>query len=60
MDIGMIEANTVILKKTVRYLNGEMKVVVEKRIKDNYKLIDEFFDDMAEEYKSIQSYEQNK
>ncbi len=54
----MLEANTVILKKTVKYLNGEMKVVVEKRIKDNYKLIDEFFDDLAEEYKSIQSYEQ--
>ena len=57
MDIGMLEANTVILRKTVKYLNGEMKVVVEKRIKDNYKLIDEFFDDLAEEYKSIQSYE---
>jgi chromatin remodeling complex protein RSC6 len=57
MDIGMIEANTIILKKTVKYLNGEMKVTVEKRIKDNYKLIDDFFDDLAEEYKSIESYE---
>ena len=58
MDIGMIEANTVILRKTVKYLNGEVKIVVEKRIKDNYKLIDSFFDDLAEEYQSIQSYEQ--
>ena len=54
----MIEANTVILRKTVKYLNGEVKIVVEKRIKDNYKLIDSFFDDLAEEYQSIQSYEQ--
>ena len=58
MDIGMIEANTVILRKTVKYLNGEVKIVVEKRIKDNYKLIDSFFDDLAEEHQSIQSYEQ--
>ena len=57
MDIGMIKANNVILKKTVKYLNGEVKVTVEKRIIDNYKLIDDFFDDLAEEYKSIQSYE---
>ena len=49
MDIGMLEANTVILRKTVKYLNGEMKVVVEKRIKDNYKLIDELVDTNKEE-----------
>ena len=60
MDIGMIEANTVILKKTVKYLNGEVKVTVEKRIKDNYKLIDKFFDNLEEEYQSIQSYENHK
>ena len=59
MDIGMIEANTVILRKTVKYLDGEMKIIVEKRIIDNYKLIDEFFDQLAEEYTSIQSYETN-
>ena len=53
----MLEANTVILKKTVKYLDGTVKTVVEKRIKDNYKLIDDFFDDLAEEYKSIESYE---
>ena len=57
MDIGMIKANNVILKKTVKYLNGEVKVTVEKRIKENYKIIDNFFDDLAEEYQSIQSYE---
>ena len=57
MDVGMLEANTVILKKTVKYLNGEVKTVVEKQIKQNYKLIDDFFDQMADEFKSIQSYE---
>ena len=60
MDIGMIEANTVTLKKTVKYLEGEVKTVVEKQIKTNYKLIDEFFDQLAEEYKSIQSYENHE
>ena len=58
MDIGMIEANTVILKKTVKYLNGEVKEIVEKQIKSNYKTIDNFFDDLEKEYQSIQSYEQ--
>ena len=60
MDIGMIKANNVILKKTVKYLNGEVKVTVEKRIKENYKIIDNFFDDLAEEYQSIQSYENHE
>ena len=60
MDVGMLEANTVILKKTVKYLNGEMKVIVEKRIKDNYELIDDFFDQLADEFKSIESYETNQ
>jgi len=60
MDIGMIKANNVILKKTVKYLNGDVKVVVEKRIKENYKIIDNFFDDLAEEYQSIQSYENHE
>ena len=58
MDIGMIEANTVILKKTVKYLNGEVKEIVEKQIKSNYKTIDNFFDDLEKEYQSTQSYEQ--
>ena len=54
MDIGNIETNNVILKKTVKYLNGEVKVIVEKQIKKNYELIDDFFDQLADEYKSIQ------
>ena len=58
MDIGNIETNNVILKKTVKYLNGEVKVIVEKQIKKNYELIDDFFDQLADEYKSIQSYEE--
>lgn len=57
MDMGMIEHNTIVLRKTVKYLNGDIKVVVEKRINDNYKLIDEFFDGLAEEFKSINQYE---
>tara|TARA_R110002167_G_scaffold274509_1_gene480578 strand:+ start:1342 stop:1515 length:174 start_codon:yes stop_codon:yes gene_type:complete len=55
--MGMIEHNTIVLRKTVKYLDGDVKVVVEKRINDNYKLIDEFFDGLAEEFKSINQYE---
>ena len=58
MDMGMIIENNVILKKTVKYLDGDVKVVVEKRIKDNRKLIDDFYDDLAEEHQFIESYEQ--
>tara|TARA_R110002051_G_C8384976_1_gene445780 strand:- start:204 stop:383 length:180 start_codon:yes stop_codon:yes gene_type:complete len=58
MDFGMLEANTVILKKTMKYLDGDVKIVVEKRILDNYKLINQFFDDMEKEYKTINTYEQ--
>ena len=58
MDIGNIETNNVILKKTVKYLNGDVKTIVEKQIRINYELIDDFFDQLADEYKSIQSYEE--
>ena len=58
MDFGMLEANTVILKKTVRYLDGDIKTVVEKRILDNYTVINEFFDDLEKEYQTINTYEQ--
>ena len=58
MDIGMIEANTVILKKTVKYLNGDVKTIVEKRIKQNYALIDDFFDDLERQYQATNAYEQ--
>jgi len=57
-DIGLLEANTVVLKKTVKYLDGSVKEVVERQIKSNYKTIDALFDDLEEEYQSIQSYEQ--
>ena len=58
MDIGNIETNNVILKKTVKYLNGEVKIIVEKQIRKNFELIDDYFDQLADEYKSIQSYEE--
>ena len=60
MDIGLIEKNTVILKKTVKYLDGDVKTDVEKQIKTNYELIDEFFDQLAEEYKVINMYENHE
>ena len=60
MDVGMLETNTIVLKRTVRYLDGEVKEEVEKQIKTNYKLIDDFFDDMDKEYRSIQSYENHE
>ena len=57
-DIGLLEANTVVLKKTVKYLDGSVKEIVERQIKSNYKTIDALFDDLEKEYQSIQSYEQ--
>ena len=60
IDIGMLEHNTIVLKKTIKYLNGEVKTIVERRIKENYEMIDSFFDDLNEEHESIQSYEQDK
>ena len=58
IDIGNVESNTLTLKKTVKYLDGSVKEIVEKQIKENYALIDDFFDQLAQEYKSIQSYEE--
>tara|TARA_R100000734_G_C3213188_1_gene27524 strand:+ start:252 stop:428 length:177 start_codon:yes stop_codon:yes gene_type:complete len=50
MDIGNVEANTILLKKTIKYLpDGTEKEQIEKQIKTNYKLIDDFFDQLAEE-----------
>ena len=57
MDIGLIESNTLILRKTIKYLDGEVKTVVEKQIKSNYKTIDKFFDELEEEYRAINTYE---
>ncbi len=58
MDIEEIERNNAVLRKTITYVNGEVKEVVEKQIKHNLNRIDAFFDDLEREYQSIQSYEQ--
>ena len=57
MDITNIETNIAVLRRTKKYLNGAILEIVEDQIKENYSLIDEFFDQMADEFKSIQSYE---
>ena len=58
MDITNIELNNAVLKRTKKYLNGAILEIVEEQIKENYSLIDEFFDELANEFKSIESYEQ--
>ena len=60
MDVGMLETNTIILKRTVKYLDGDVKEVVERQIRSNYKTIDSFFDDLEREYQSTQSYEKGE
>jgi len=61
MNIGIIEANLRVLKKTVEYLpNGEIRETVERQIKQNLNEIDDFFDELAKEYKFLESYEQTK
>tara|TARA_R100000664_G_C2736435_1_gene125781 strand:+ start:474 stop:662 length:189 start_codon:yes stop_codon:yes gene_type:complete len=59
MDVGMLEANIRVLKKTVKYLpDGRAKETVEMQIKQNLREIDDFFDQLADEAKFIESYEQ--
>ena len=59
MDVGMLEANIRVLKKTVKYLpNGRVKESVEMQIKQNLNQIDDFFDQLADEANFIESYEQ--
>ena len=58
MDIFELEKNNVVLKKTVKYLDGEVKEIVEKQIVSNLTKIDDFFADLEREYQSINSYEQ--
>ena len=58
MDITNIELNNAVLKRTKKYLNGAILEIVEEQIKENNSLIDEFFDELANEFKSIESYEQ--
>ena len=59
MDVGMLESNMRVLKKTVKYLpDGRVKESVEMQIKQNLNEIDDFFDQLADEAKFIESYEQ--
>jgi hypothetical protein len=61
MDVGMLEANIRTLKKTVEYLpDGRVKETVQMQIKQNLREIDEYFDELADEFKFIESYEQTK
>ena len=55
----MLESNVRTLKKTVEYLpDGRVKEAVEMQIKQNLREIDEYFDELANEFKFIESYEQ--
>ena len=57
----MLEANIRTLKKTVEYLpDGRVKETVQMQIKQNLREIDEYFDELANEFKFIESYEQTK
>ena len=58
MNIDEIERNNAVLRRTIQYVDGEVKEVVEKQIKHNLVRIDKFFDELEREYQSIQSYEQ--
>ena len=61
MYVGMLESNVRTLKKTVEYLpDGRVKETVEMQIKQNLREIDEYFDELANEFKFIESYEQTK
>jgi len=57
MDIEELERNNAILRKTVIYVDGEMKEMVEKQILHNLSRIDRFFDELEREYQSTNSYE---
>ena len=57
MDIEELERNNAVLRKTVIYIDGEMKEIVEKQILHNLNRIDRFFDELEREYQSINSYE---
>jgi len=59
MNVGTLESNVRTLKKTVEYLpDGRIKETVEMQIKQNLREIDEYFDELANEFKFIESYEQ--
>tara|TARA_R100000234_G_scaffold17901_1_gene9913 strand:- start:316 stop:537 length:222 start_codon:yes stop_codon:yes gene_type:complete len=57
MNIEEIERNNAVLRKTIMYVDGEIKEVVEKQIIHNLNRIDRFFDELEREYQSLNSYE---
>jgi len=59
MDIWLIERNNKVLKKTIKYLDGQIKEEVEEVSVKNDDLIDTFIDEMAEEYNHVTDYENN-
>ena len=55
----MLESNIRVLRKTVEFLpDGRVKETVKRQIKQNLNQIDDFFDQLAEEHRFIESYEQ--
>tara|TARA_R100000008_G_C3585283_1_gene171762 strand:+ start:2263 stop:2460 length:198 start_codon:yes stop_codon:yes gene_type:complete len=58
MDIGEVERNNAVLRKTITYVSGDIKTIVEKQIKHNLNRIDRFFDELEREYQSTKEYEQ--
>ena len=44
MDIEELERNNAVLRKTITYVSGDIKTIVEKQIKHNLTRIDKFFD----------------
>ena len=60
MSIEILESNMRILQKTVQDLaEGRVKECVEMQIKQNLSEINDFFDQLADETKFIESYEQS-
>jgi len=55
--LDALERNNVVLKKTLSYVNGEIKEVVERQIKSNILQLNDLLDEYKREYNSIQSYE---
>ena len=55
--LDTLERNNVVLKKTLTYVNGEIKEVVQRQIKSNVMELNDLLDEYEREYNSIQSYE---
>ena len=58
MDIDELERNNIVLRKTIKYVNGDIKTIVEKQITHNLTRIDKFFDELEREYQSTKEYEE--